>query len=92
MVRPAVVWFGEPLNPDVLARATEAATDADVFLVIGTSAVVYPAAGLVYHAKRRGALTVELNTEKTGISNDVDVSLIGPAAANLDALDSALSR
>lgn len=92
LVRPAVVWFGEPLDPDVLTHATAAAANAEVFLVIGTSSVVYPAAGLVDHARRRGALTVELNTETTGISNDVDVSLVGPAAASLEALDAGLNR
>lgn len=92
LVRPAVVWFGESLDPNVLTHATTAAANADVFLVIGTSSIVYPAAGLVHHARRRGAFTAELNTETTGISNDVDVSLVGPAAESLEALDAALHR
>jgi NAD-dependent deacetylase len=90
LVRPAVVWFGEPLDPDVLRQATAAAEGAEVFLVVGTSSVVYPAAGLAGHAKRHGAFTVELNTEATAISGEVDVSLLGPAADTLAALEAAL--
>jgi NAD-dependent deacetylase len=92
MVRPGVVWFGESLNPAVLSQATDAAAGADVFLTIGTSSVVYPAAGLVHHAKHRGAFTVEINTEATAVSSDVDVSLIGPAAEILVQLDHALGE
>ena len=92
LVRPAVVWFGEPLDRDVLRQATEAAARADVFLVIGTSSVVYPAAGLAGHARRHGAFTVELNTEATAISGEVDVSVLGPAAETLVRLDDALGR
>ena len=79
IVRPAVVWFGESLDTDDVARAIEA-TDCEVFLTIGTSAVVYPAAGLVHQAKRRGAFTVEINLEPTDASQLVDVALRGPAA------------
>src|SRR5262245_18177615 len=50
--RPAVVWFGETLDPATVARAS-AATGCDLFLAIGTSAVVYPAAGLLHEAKRQ---------------------------------------
>jgi len=88
-VRPAVVWFGEPLDPQVLLRASHVAEAAEVFMVIGTSSVVYPAAGLVHHARRHGAFTVELNTEATAISTDVDASVIGPAADSLSRLDAA---
>jgi NAD-dependent deacetylase len=92
LVRPGVVWFGEPLDPQVLSRASQAAAAADVFMVIGTSSVVYPAAGLVHHAKRHGAFSVELNTEPTAISTDVDASLLGPAADTLSQLDVAAHR
>ena len=78
LLRPGVVWFGESLDPDVVSAAT-AATACDVFLTIGTSAVVYPAAGLVHEAKRRGAFTVEINTETTEASSAVDVALRGKA-------------
>jgi NAD-dependent deacetylase len=78
LVRPGVVWFGEPLDPDVVAAAT-AATACDVFLTIGTSAVVYPAAGLIHQAKRHGAMTVEINPDETSASSSVDVMLKGKA-------------
>ncbi len=77
-VRPGVVWFGEPLDPDVLDLA-DAAARCDVFLTVGTSAVVYPAAGFVELARDRGALTVEINPEATPASGAVDVVLRGPA-------------
>ena len=66
LVRPAVVWFGEPLDPAILDRAT-AATSCDVFLAVGTSAVVYPAAGLIPHAKDAGALVVEINPDPSDL-------------------------
>lgn len=78
LVRPGVVWFGEGLDPVDLAAAT-AATACDVFVMIGTSSVVYPAAGLVHHARRHGALTVEINFEATEASGQVDISIRGKA-------------
>jgi NAD-dependent deacetylase len=78
-VRPGVVWFGEGLDPGVLSRATAAAAACDVFLTIGTSAVVYPAAGLVPHAKRSGALVVEINPDSTGATNIADIVIRQPA-------------
>jgi len=78
LARPAVVWFGEGLDPDVTAAA-ERATQCDVFLSIGTSAIVYPAAGLLHHAKEHGALTVEINPDATEATGIVDVALRGPA-------------
>ena len=84
--RLAVVWFGESLDPDDVSKATDA-TNCEVFLTIGTSAVVYPAAGLVHQARRRGAFTVEINLEPTDASGVVDVALHGPAAEILATLD-----
>jgi NAD-dependent deacetylase len=78
LARPAVVWFGESLDPADVAAA-DRSCDCDVFLTVGTSAIVYPAAGLVGHAKRRGALTVEINPEATPASGDVDVVVREPA-------------
>jgi NAD-dependent deacetylase len=77
--RPGVVWFGESLPVDTWARAERAAREAQLFLVIGTSAVVYPAAGLVETAKSAGARVVEINIEKTSVSGLVDLSLRGSA-------------
>ncbi len=86
LARPAVVWFGEPIDPAVWDRAL-AATACDVFLTVGTSAIVYPAASLVHEAKRRGAFTIEINLEDTPASDAVDLALHGPAEDLLPAID-----
>jgi NAD-dependent deacetylase len=77
--RPDVVLFGEMLPAGVFEHAEEAAARADLFFVIGTSAVVYPAAGLPIIAKRRGAHVIEINPEMTDISSIADVTLLGKA-------------
>jgi NAD-dependent deacetylase len=84
-VRPAVVWFGESLDRRDLGAA-DAATTCEVFLTVGTSALVHPAAGLVDTARRRGALTVEINPNETPASGRVDVTLRMPADEALRAL------
>jgi NAD-dependent deacetylase len=78
LARPAVVWFGEPLPRRELDAATMAC-DCDVFLTVGTSAIVYPAAGLVHEARHGGAFTAEINLEPTPASAEVDVAIRGPA-------------
>jgi NAD-dependent protein deacetylase/lipoamidase len=78
LARPAVVWFGESLNPADLDAAFDACV-CDVFLTVGTSAIVHPAAGLVHEARRRGAFTAEINLDPTPASGAVDVALQGPA-------------
>ena len=89
LVRPGVVWFGESLDPHVVAAA-EGATACDVFLTIGTSSVVYPAAGLVHRAKTRGAFTVEINPDVTEATGVVDVALRGKAEEVLPAIQAHL--
>lgn len=79
LVRPGVVWFGESLPPGVFAAAEAAVRSADVFLVVGTSAVVYPAAGLVGTARRAGLAVIEVNLEPTPVSDAVDIGLYGKA-------------
>jgi len=74
LIRPGVVWFGEPLDPEIVGAATEAA-DCDVFITAGTSAVVYPAAGFIDIARRKGAYTVEINPEATPATGTVDLAL-----------------
>jgi NAD-dependent deacetylase len=81
-----VVWFGEGLPRDIWVSAERATLTCDVFLVIGTSAVVYPAAGLVDLAQSSGAKVIEINAEKTTISHTVDCALIGPAGEKLPTL------
>jgi NAD-dependent deacetylase len=78
LARPGVVWFGESLPPHALQAAVQAC-NCDVFVTVGTSSVVYPAAGLVHEARRRGAFTAEINLEPTPASSEVDVALHGPA-------------
>jgi len=91
MARPAVVWFGESLDPHVLHAASDACA-CDVFLTIGTSANVYPAAGLVPQAKALGAFTVEINPDATGASGIVDVSIRGNAETVLPDLQQRLAH
>jgi NAD-dependent deacetylase len=86
MARPGVVWFGEPMPEGMMKEAEHAAASAQVFLVIGTSAVVYPAAGLIPYAKQSGARVVEINTETTAATAIVDCALHGPASEILPAL------
>lgn len=77
MRRPGVVWFGESLPEAAMQAAARAFETCDLFLSIGTSAVVYPAAGFVHAAKSRGARTIEINPEPTPITGAVDWSISG---------------
>jgi NAD-dependent deacetylase len=86
LARPGVVWFGEPLPEGMMKEAEHAAESAQVLLVIGTSAVVYPAAGLIPFAKPAGAKVIEINTEPTPFSDAVDCVLQGPAGEILPQL------
>ena len=86
LLRPDIVWFGEPLPVQAVEAAYGAARRALLFLVIGTSAVVYPAAGLPAVASEAGARVVEINPEPTAISDQVDEVLRGPAAVILPEL------
>lgn len=86
LVRPDVVWFGESLPLAALEAALAAAMSCDVFLSIGTSAVVQPAASLPLEALAGGALTVEINPDETPLSRRVDMVLRGPAGQVLPAL------
>ena len=86
VARPGVVWFGEPLPEGMMKEAEHAVAEAEVVLVIGTSAVVYPAAGLIPYAKQAGAKVIEINTEPTAATAVVDCSLHGPAAEILPQL------
>lgn len=79
LIRPDVVWFGEYLPEDQFNGGEKAALNCDLFFVVGTSAVVYPAAGLVYSAKHSGAAIVEINLEETEITTQVDYSFFGKA-------------
>jgi NAD-dependent deacetylase len=84
--RPAVVWFGELLPADTLAAAEAAARACDLMLVVGTSGVVYPAAGLAHTARAAGAQVVVVNTEPTKLDAVAHSVLRGPAAVLLPQL------
>ena len=83
LLRPDVVWFGEVLPEGAMQEATEAARRSEVFLSIGTSSLVYPAAALPEVAKRHGAYLVEINIETTPLSPLADELILGPAAGVL---------
>ena len=87
-LRPDIVWFGEGLPVDVWDAAMNAAHDCDVLLVVGTSAVVHPAASLVPIAKRgsRRAKVIEVNLTETEASRFADVGLYGPSGVVLPQL------
>ena len=86
LLRPGVVWFGEPLPAKIWQEAEAAARSADLFLLIGTSAFVYPAAGLAPLAKSSGARVVEINIAETGLSDAIDEFLQGPSGELLPQL------
>ncbi|MEQ1947292.1 MAG: NAD-dependent deacylase [Bryobacteraceae bacterium] len=83
MERPAVVWFGEGLPDAIWEESVNSAREADLFFVIGTAAVVHPAAGLVHLAKSSGAKVVEINIADTPVSGTVDLTWRAPAAEAL---------
>ena len=71
MLRPGVVWFGEMLPEGAMEQAMEAVRRAEILIVAGTSAQVYPAAGLIPLALESGARVIEINPEATGFSDEV---------------------
>ena len=81
-----VVMFGEPIPRDALDMCYRQAYQADLFLTVGTSAVVYPAADFPILAKRRGAPLIEVNPEETALSEIADVIVRAPAGVALPAL------
>jgi len=85
-LRPDVVWFEELLPADALSAAEDAARHCDLLLVAGTSAEVYPAAGLPMLAQERGATVVEINPNATALSSRADYVLRGPSGKILPAL------
>ncbi len=85
-IRPDVVWFGEILPQQEMADAQEAALRCDVYLSIGTSAIVYPAAGLPIMAKQAGALLIEINPDETPLTVAADFFLKGKSGEVLPAL------
>eukprot|EP00850_Spirogloea_muscicola_P007073 SM000035S13053 [mRNA] locus=s35:126889:129061:+ [translate_table: standard] len=80
LLRPHVVWFRENLDDMVSERAYEAARQSDIFIIVGTSAVVQPAAGYAKVAYMGGATLAEFNIEDTPISSSCQYTFRGPSA------------
>ena len=81
-----VVHFGEPIPPDVLRACFDTVARADLMLVVGTSATVYPAAEFPHEVLRRGGVVIEVNPEPSELTPDATLSLRGPGAAVLTRL------
>ena len=86
LIRPNVVWFGEQLPTQAWDRSVEAVTQADVAIVVGTSSIVYPAAGLPELALAEGIPVIEVNPEETPLSDRVTISLRETSATALPGL------
>lgn len=91
-LRPDVVWFNEPLPEEEITRSIDLSSRCQAFLVIGTSAVVYPAAHLPVAAKRSGACLIEINTSPTPVTDYADFTLLGKAGEILPKLVEDLKR
>lgn len=83
LIRPDVVWFGEELPHDIFKNSENACRSADVFFMIGTSGVVFPAAALPYTARGEGAYLIEINIESTDLSQIADEHFFAPAGVVL---------
>ncbi len=86
ILRPNVVWFGEMLPESAITASFAALEACDLFMSVGTSAVVYPAAGFIEIAAANGAATIEINPEPTPISRRVDHCLFGKSGEVLPRL------
>lgn len=86
LIRPDIVWFGEQLPEGPWHQAVEATQSADVMVVVGTSAIVYPAAGLADLALSRGTAVIEVNPEPTPLSANATISIRESASQALPGL------
>jgi NAD-dependent protein deacetylase/lipoamidase len=86
LMRPGVVWFGESIPPDAVAAADAACAECEVFLSVGTSSLVWPAAGLADLAAANGAIVAEINPEETPLSPSVRYRLAAGAGLALPKL------
>ncbi len=93
ILKPSVIFFGEMIPPDALYQSQKYAETADVVLVIGTSAIVYPAAGIPAVVKNHGGKVIEFNLEKTELTPScTDIFIMGQAGKTLPELVSALKK
>lgn len=90
--RPDIVWFGEVLPADILSEAAAAARRCDVLIAIGTSAVVFPAAGLLHEAAAAGAQIIEVNPEESALAALAAVAVRAPSGVAVPLVDAALAR
>ncbi len=90
-LRPGVVWFGEAIPEQALDESCAAAADCDVFLSIGTSSLVYPAAGLADLAKQNGAVVAEINPAPTLHAAGFDFAIAGKSGTVLPELVDSLA-
>ncbi len=91
LLRPGVVWFGESLPQFELERSFRELERCDLLIVIGTSGIVYPAASMPQYAKSHGSKIIEINIEKTPITNYAHIFLKGKAGEILPLLDGEIS-
>lgn len=93
ILKPDVVFFGETIPSEALLQSENLARFADAVIVVGTSALVYPAASIPYEAKERGATIIEFNIEKTGLTRQItDIFIEGPAGTTLPQVVEALKH
>lgn len=90
-LRPGVVWFGESIPEMALNQSFAAAADCNVFLSVGTSSLVYPAAGLADFARENGAIVAEINPQPTERANSYNYSIAANAGAALPKLVESLA-
>jgi NAD-dependent deacetylase len=86
LIRPNVVWFGEPLPDEAWQKSVDAVSKADAVIVVGTSSIVYPAAGLPELALASGIPVIEVNPERTPLSDAATVTVREPSAEALPTL------
>lgn len=92
LLRPHVVWFGEPLDGSILQKAFMFSSSCDVMLVVGTSAYVQPAASLPLSAAEAGAAIIEINTDPTPLTDRADFSFRAKSGMFLPLLDAAVKE
>jgi len=93
VLKPDVVFFGEPIPEEALVRAQMAARECKVMMVVGTSAVVFPASQIPFAAKRTGATVIEVNLEATPLTGSVtDIFLKGSSSTILPNLVEAIEK
>jgi len=85
-IRPDIVWFGDSLNFDVIGKVNERISTCDLFISIGTSGVVFPAAEFIYKVSNSDALCIEINPEPTELSHLFDDCIRGKASVSLPEL------